>query len=50
MGKPVPVVEEVPMAFVVKKPGTHVSEEELIEFVASQVHSPKKCNKFSKCK
>ncbi|XP_073952950.1 luciferin 4-monooxygenase-like [Choristoneura fumiferana] len=37
IGRPAPVVHEVPMAFVVKKPGSKVSEEDLIAFVASQV-------------
>lgn len=38
IGRPAPVVQEVPIAFVVKKMGSNVSEEELIAFVASQVH------------
>ncbi|KAI8420821.1 hypothetical protein MSG28_008022 [Choristoneura fumiferana] len=37
IGRPVPVVEEVPMAFVVKKPGADVSEDELKKFVSDQV-------------
>ncbi|XP_048006907.1 luciferin 4-monooxygenase-like isoform X2 [Leguminivora glycinivorella] len=39
VGKPGPtnVSTEYPMAFVVKKPGSHITEQQLIDFVASEV-------------
>lgn len=37
VGKPHPLFEELPTAFVVKRPGVHVAEHELLDFVASEV-------------
>lgn len=37
VGKPDALVGELPTAFVVKKPGSNVSEKELVDFVADKV-------------
>lgn len=37
IGRPAPNENAVPMAFIVKKPGVEVSENEIMEYVASQV-------------
>lgn len=37
VGKPDPLVGELPTAFVVKKPGVHVTQKELVDFVAGKV-------------
>ncbi|CAB3240784.1 unnamed protein product [Arctia plantaginis] len=39
VGKPDPLVGELPTAFIVKKPGVHVTQKELIDFVAGKVSS-----------
>ena len=37
VGKPDPLVGELPTAFVVKAPGSRVTDKELIDFVAGKV-------------
>lgn len=37
VGKPAPYVEQLPTAFIVKQPGVHVTEQELIDYIAEEV-------------
>ncbi|XP_045767875.1 4-coumarate--CoA ligase 1-like isoform X2 [Maniola jurtina] len=37
IGKPDPVSGEIPMAFVVMKPGSNITEQELVDYVAAEV-------------
>ncbi|XP_045767876.1 4-coumarate--CoA ligase 1-like isoform X3 [Maniola jurtina] len=37
IGKPDPVSGELPMAFVVLKPGTNITEQELVDYIAAEV-------------
>lgn len=38
VGRPSPVVEELPTALIVKQPGVNITEQELIDYVAKEVN------------
>lgn len=37
VGQPIPVYGEVPTAFIVRQPGSNISEKELMDFIEEQV-------------